>query len=213
MFKNFTQNIRYFLLIFILIILSIITINYYIIDFSWNKLVNLDSVENYKMWLVLWASVKSNWEPSDILVDRLKTSFEAYRTRKISKIIVSWDNRKINYNEPEAMKKYLIKLWVKPEDIQPDYAGFDTYDSIYRAKEIFWVKQMLIFTQKYHLYRAVYIANKLWINAKWIISDRQKYLWIISFKTREFFSRIKAFLEIEIFKTKPKFLGEKIEIK
>ncbi len=213
MFKNFSQNIRYLLLILILIIISIITINYYIVSFWESKIVKLDSINNYKVWLVLWASVRPNWIPSDILADRLKTGYEAYSLWKISKIIVSGDNRKLNYNEPEAMKKYLLKLWAKQNDIYLDYAWFDTYDSIYRAREIFSVNKMIIFTQEYHLYRALYIANKLWIESVWIVSDKHNYLWIINYKTREIFSRIKAFFEIEILKTKPKFLGEKIEIK
>ena len=213
MFKNFFQNLRYLLLIIILIIISIITINYYIVNFWESKIVSLDELEKHKIWLVLWASVKPDWNPSDILADRLKTSYEAYKLWKISKIIVSGDNRKVNYNEPDNMKKYLVKLWVKPEDIQPDYAGFDTYDSMYRAKEIFSVKEMVVFTQQYHLYRALYIANKLWIKSVWVISDKHIYLGIIRYKSREILSRIKAFLEVEIFKTQSKFLGDKIEIK
>ena len=213
MFKNLKQNIRYFLLLLLLWFMSLMTINYYIIDLSKQKIVSLDQISWYNIWLVLWASVKSNWTPSDILADRLKTSYEAYNLGKISKIVVSWDNRKLNYNEPEAMKKYLVKLWVLEEDIYLDYAWFDTYDSIYRAREIFSVSKMVIFTQEYHLYRALYIANKLWIKSIWVSSDRQTYLWIIRYKSRETLSRIKAFLEIEIFKTESKFLGDKIEIK
>ena len=213
MFKNFGQNIRYLLLLIILWLISFLAINYYIVEFWKDKIVDLNNLENIKIWLVLWASIKPNWEPSDILADRLKTSYNAYNLWKISKIIVSGDNRKLNYNEPDNMKRYLIKLWVKSSDIYADYAGFDTYDSIYRAKEIFSVQKMIIFTQEYHLYRALYIANKLWIESVWVISDRQKYLWIIRYKTREILARIKAFLEVEIFKSNPKFLGDKIEIK
>ena len=213
MFKNFWQNIRYFLLLILLLIISFLAINFYIVNFSENKIYSVNDLSKTKIWIVLWASVKSNWEPSVILADRLKTSVEAYKLWKISKIIVSGDNRKLNYNEPDNMKNYLVKLWVKKEDIYPDYAWFDTYDSMYRAKEIFSVKKIVIFTQKYHLYRAIYIWEKLWIQSVWVSADKQKYLWIITFKTREIFARIKAFLEIEIFKTNPKFLGDKIEIK
>ena len=213
MFKNFGQNLRYFLLLIILWLISFLSINFYVVEYSKTKIVDLKDAKKTKVWLVLWASIKSNWEPSDILADRLKISYEAYNLWKVSKIIVSGDNRKLNYNEPDNMKRYLIKLWVKKKDIYADYAGFDTYDSIYRAKEIFSVQEMLIFTQEYHLYRALYIANKLWIDSYWVASDKQKYLWIINFKIREMFARVKAFLEVEILKTNPKFLGEKIEIK
>lgn len=213
MFKNFGQNIRYLLLLIIIGLISIFAINFYVVD-SWkSKIVDINNLDDYKIGLVLWASIKANWVPSDILKDRLKTAYEAYDLWKISKIIVSWDNRELNYNEPDNMKKYLVELWVKQENIYADYAWFDTYDSIYRSREIFWVKKLVIFTQEYHLYRALYIANKLWINSVWISSDKQKYLWIISYKTREIIARVKAFFEIEILKSEPKFLGEKIEIK
>lgn len=213
MFKKFIQNIRYLILLLLLFFISIIAINTYVVSFWSEKIISIQDIKWYKIWLVLWASVKSNWVPSDILADRLKTAYEAYNSWKISKIIVSWDNREMNYNEPEAMKKYLVKLWVAKDDIYLDYAWFDTYDSIYRAKEIFWIRNLVIFTQEYHLSRALYISNKLWINSVWISTDIHQYLWIVRFKMRELMARVKAFFEIEILKTKPKFLGDKIEIK
>jgi vancomycin permeability regulator SanA len=210
----FKKNIKYLLLLVILFFIVILAINSYIINFSREKIINISEIENYKIWLVLWASVRSNWEPSDILADRLKTSYEAYKSSKISKIIVSWDNMKSNYNEPDAMKAYLVKLWVKEEDIFADYAWFDTYDSMYRAKEIFSVNKLVIFTQEYHLYRALYISNKLWIDSVWVISDKHKYLWITRYKIREVFSIIKAFIEVEILKPETKYKKDiKIEIK
>ncbi len=213
MFKNFWQNIRYILLLILLLIISFLAINFYIVNFSENKIYSVNDLPKTKIWIVLWASVRPNWEPSDILADRLKLSKEAYKLWKISKIIVSGDNWKKNYNEPDNMKKYLIKLWVKKDDIYPDYAWFNTYDSMYRAKEIFWAKKLVIFTQKYHLYRAIYIWEKLWIKSIWVSTNKNNYLWIIDFRMREIFARIKAFFEIEILKTKPKFLWKKIEIK
>ena len=214
MFKKSIQNIRYFILLILLLFIVIMAINSYIINFSKEKILSIDEIKNYKIWLVLGASVRPNWEPSDILADRLKTSYEAYKAGKISKIIVSWDNMKLNYNEPDAMKSYLVKLWVNKEDIYSDYAWFDTYDSMYRAKEIFSVDKLIIFTQEYHLYRALYISNKLWIDSIWIISDKHIYLWIVRYKAREILSRIKAFLEIEILKSETKYKKDvKIGIK
>ncbi len=191
-------------------------INYYIIIKSQDYIFDSKSIpeNNIKIGLVLWASVKWDWTPSPILQDRLLTAFYQYRLWDIDKIIVSGDNSQKNYNEPQAMKNYLVQLGVKPEDIYLDYAWFDTYDSIYRAREIFWVNSLEIFTQRYHLYRAIYIARSLGIDAIGIISNNQNNYWFFSgAHLREFFSRIKAFLEIEIFDSKPKFLGEKIEIK
>jgi SanA protein len=198
-----------------IIILILIIINFYIVSFSKDKIFKkLENLEKTKIWLVLWASVKSNWIPSDILKDRLLSAFEAYRQSKIEKIIVSWDNSKKNYNEPQAMKDYLINLWVEETDIFQDFAWFDTYDSIFRSREIFSAKEIVIFTQEYHLYRAVYISNRLWISAIWFISDKEKYLWIVKFRIREFLARLKAFLEVEILKSETKYKKDvKIEIK
>jgi len=207
--------IRWILIVFLLIILFWVLINYYIIIKSQDYIFDSKHIpkNNIKIGLVLWASVKSNWIPSPILQDRLLTAFYQYKLWDINKIIVSGDNSQKNYNEPQAMKNYLVELWVKSEDIYLDYAWFDTYDSIYRAKEIFWVNSLEIFTQRYHLYRSVYIARSLWINAIWVVADKKNLLSLSRFDFREFFSRIKAFLEVEILKTKPKFLGEKIKIK
>jgi len=206
--------IRYILYIFLFFLVVLFLINLYIILGSKDKIINLSKLNNnYNIWLVLWASVKSNWIPSDILKDRLYTAYLAYKNKKITKIIVSWDNSKKNYNEPQAMKRYLVSIWVKSKDIYLDYAWFDTYDSLYRVKYIFWVKKLVVFTQKYHLFRTIYIWDWLWIDILWVISDRHKYINILKFKIREFFSRIKAFLDVDILKSNPRFLWKKIEIK
>ena len=212
MFDKFIQNIRYLFLIIILVLLSFFSINYYIINFWWNFIYNWDLKLENKVWLVLWAWIKNNTYPSDILKDRLDVAIESYNKNIISKVIVSGDNSKINHNEPEVMQKYLIEKGVLKSDIFKDHAWFDTYDSIYRAKAIFDVKEMIIFTQEYHLYRALYIWNKLWIKTYWITTDNHKYIHIVSFKSRELFSRIKAFFEVELLKSTPKFLWEKIDI-
>ena len=211
---TFLRKIVLYLIIwFFCFILSLYIINIYIVKVSDSKIFNsVNSIENTNIWLVLWASVKSNETPSDILKDRLDKAIEAYNESRINKIIVSWDNRVKYYNEPLVMKKYLIKYWVSKDDIYLDYAWFDTYDSIYRSKYIFWVNSLVIFTQKFHQNRAVYIWNSIWIDTIWVSSDKQTYLWINYFKFREFFSRVKAFLEVEIIKAKPKFLGDSIEI-
>lgn len=200
--------------ILLLIFLAFVTgINIYVLSFSkTHYYYNIDWLDNKYVWLVFWASVLNNGTPSDILKDRLKVASDSYYKWKIDKIIVSWDNSKSNYNEPLAMQKYLIKSWVEVDDIYLDYAGFDTYDSLYRAREIFGTTELVLFTQDFHLKRAMYIASKLWIEAYWVETNLQRYIADDYNKIREVFARIKAFLEVDIFKTKPKFLWEKIEI-
>lgn len=207
------RKIIYSSLFVVLIVAIISSINFYVLSFSkTNYYYDVDWLENNYLALVFWASVKSNWVPSDILKDRLKVAYEAYSKWKIHKIIVSWDNSQYDYNEPVAMQKYLINLWVDVDDIYLDYAWFDTYDSLYRAKEIFWATELVLFTQDFHLKRAMYISSKLWIETFWVETNLQKYLAEDYNNRREVLARIKAFIEVDILKTKPKFLWDKIKI-
>jgi len=152
--------VKIFILWFILFILSIFLINFYVLEASKDAIYSdIESLPAHKVWLVFWASVYKNGTPSPVLKDRLDGSYEAYTAWKIQKIIVSGDNSVEKYDEPTAMQQYLIQKWVLEKDIFLDYAGFDTFDSIYRANYIFWVSEMTLFTQEFHLKRALYIAK------------------------------------------------------
>ncbi|PZM86584.1 hypothetical protein DLH72_00750 [Candidatus Gracilibacteria bacterium] len=211
--KNiFKKIILYIFLLLISLGLVIFFINYYILSFSKKNYYNsVDKLEKKEIGIVFGASVKGG-KPSLILKDRLDVAFEAYEKGKIEKIIVSGDNSVVTYNEPFVMKKYLLSLGVKKEDIYEDFAGFDTYDSLYRAKDIFKVNELVLFTQDFHLKRAIYIAEKLGIKAYGVSTDLRKYLRPRYNYYREIFARVKAFVEIEITKPKPKFLGDTIKI-
>lgn len=194
-------------------ILVIYMINIYVLGFSKQQyFVNLSSLTQNEVWLVFWASVLNNGKPSDILKDRLTVAANAYKQWKIKQIIVSGDNRKLSYNEPEVMKKYLINLWVESSHIHPDYAGFDTYDSLYRARDLFFVNQITLFTQDFHLKRAMYISERLWMKTTWMQTNLQVYLADSYNKKREIFARVKAFLDIEIFHSTPKYLWDSLRI-
>lgn len=207
------KYILYPSLLLSILLLFVVWVNYYILSFSKdNYFYDIEWLDDKYIWLVFWASILPNKEPSDVLKDRLKVAYNAYKIWKIKKIIVSGDNSMLNYNEPEAMKQYLMKEWVKEFDIYQDYAGFDTYDSLYRAREIFDVNEIVLFTQDFHLKRAMYIWKKLWLEVYWVETNLQKYLKEDYNNRREIFARIKAFFEIEIFKSKPKFLWDKVPI-
>jgi len=207
------KKIFIYIWIFIFLIVGFIsTVNFYVLSFSGtNYYYKVDWLAKNYVWLVFWASIISNDVPSDILKDRLKVAYQAYSMWKIEKIIVSWATD-IGYSEPDVMKKYLIKLWVDSDDIYVDYAWLDTYDSLYRAKEIFGVNKIVLFTQDFHLKRAMYIGNKLWIETFWVETNLHKYMWYSYNNIREIFARVKAFLDVEIIDSKPKYLGDKIEI-
>lgn len=207
------KTIKIILYLILLILIIVFSINFYIVSFSNNRIFsNVENLSWEKIWLVLWASVVWRKWPSDILKDRLLVALKAYQKWKIKKIIVSWDNSRENYNEPIVMKDFLVKAWIKESDIYMDFAWFDTYDSIYRAKYIFWVKKLVIFTQNFHLKRSIYIANRLWIDSVWVRTDLQSYVNVDYYNFREFFAMLKAFFDTEIFHSKPKFLWDKIII-
>jgi len=206
--------LQFFLPIITLILFIVLVINYWVLSFSKENFYNdVNLLPQTNVWLVFWASVKSNREPSDILKDRLKVVISAYETKKINKIIVSWDNWQIWYNEPIVMYKYLVENWVNSDNIYLDYAWFDTYDSIYRAKYLFGVKEIALFTQDFHLKRAMYLANRLGFKkVVWIQTNLQKYRAESYNNRREILARVKAFLDVEINNSKPLVLGEPIDM-
>ncbi len=171
-------------------------------------IVEAESLDTYQTAIVLGAKVDDQ-DPSDILEDRLLTAIELYEKGKVEKILVSGDNGQVEYNEVGTMKNYLLNEGIPAEDIFMDHAGFDTYDSMYRAKAIFQVENAVIVTQNYHLPRAIYIARALGIDAVGVSADRQTYIYIDLYEKREKLAQIKAFLNV-VFNSKPKYLGESI---
>lgn len=161
--------------------------------------------------LVPGAMVYGNGKPSPILKDRLKSALELYNKGIVKKVLVSGDHGKKYYDEVNGMKKYLLKNGVDSSDLFLDHAGFNTYNTVLRAKKIFNVEDVIITTQKYHLPRALYIARKKKINAYGYASDKRKYPLIEYYKKREYLARIKSFFEVNLL-VKPKFLGKPIPV-
>ena len=124
---------------------------------------------------------------------------------------MSGDHTRVDYDEVNLMKQYVINKGVPSEDIFMDHAGISSYDSIYRVKEIFDAKKIVIITQKYHLYRALYIAKSLDIEAYGIASNPRQYYGQTYREIREVLARNKDFIKC-IFKPKSKFLGDKISL-
>lgn len=164
-----------------------------------------------KVGLLLGAKVHRDGRLSQMMQDRADTALSAYENGKIEKILMSGDHGTSGYDEVNTVKNYLLDKGVRAEDLFLDHAGFDTYDSVYRAKAIFGVSEMTIVTQKFHLPRAVYIANSLNIKAHGLIADKRDYAGMFWNESREVLARSKAFLDITT-GAKPKFLGEPISI-
>lgn len=161
--------------------------------------------------IILGAYVRPDGALSWILRDRLDTGLELYRAGLAPKILVSGDHGQKNYNEVQAMKDYLLDHDVPAQDIFMDHAGFDTYDSLYRARDIFQVKSAIIVTQNFHLPRALYIARRLGIETQGV-QARLYYPWWYANTIRDSLARVKAYLDVEILKSKPRHLGEIIPI-
>jgi len=172
----------------------------------------LDKTPNLSVALVSGAGVKANGKLSDALADRVLTGVELYKAGKVKKLLMSGDNSTKNYDEVTAMKNFAMEKGVPEGDIVLDYAGFDTYASCYRAREIFDLHSAIILvSQEFHLPRALYICNSLGVQSVGFAADKRVYatnLWGL----REFAAQIKAGLDVEVLHSKPKFLGPKVKI-
>ena len=170
--------------------------------------VNLEDVDCI---IVLGCLVKDNGNPSDMLADRLERGIDLYKNGAAPKIIMSGDHGKTDYDEVNAMKQIAIDAGIPSSDVFMDHAGFSTYESIYRAKEIFEANKIIIVTQEYHLYRALYIAEKLGIEAYGVNADYHTYRGQVNRDVREVLARCKDFVTV-IIKPEPTYLGETIPV-
>lgn len=161
--------------------------------------------------LVLGAGVWANNTPSPMLKDRLDQGIALYQQGVSDKIIMSGDHGRTQYDEVNVMKQYAIERGIPSEHIFMDHAGFSTYESMYRARDIFQVKKMIVITQKYHMYRALYDGQGLGLAVYGVSSDPRRYAGASYREMREVLARCKDFLYI-LFKPKPTYLGETIPV-
>ena len=211
--KKIFKILNILLIIVLISIIITIIINYYIINTSKKRILkeeDYSKLNNIDCILILGAGIWGD-KPSPMLQDRLDEGIKLYKKGLSSKIIMSGDHGKEEYDEVNVMKSYAIDKGVPSKDIFMDHAGFSTYESVYRSKEVFEVKKMIIVTQKYHLYRALYIADRLDINAYGVNSNPKKYSGQIFREVREILARNKDFI-YTIIKPKPTYLGESINV-
>ena len=161
--------------------------------------------------LVLGCGVRPNGEPSLMLQDRLVTGLSLFEAGASPKLLMSGDHSRTDYDEVNAMKDYAMARGVASEDVFMDHAGFSTYESMYRAKAIFQAKKVIIVSQQYHLYRAVYNARALGLDAWGVAAEDIRYLGQFTRDLREILARNKDFLYC-IFQPEPTFLGEAIPV-
>lgn len=202
-----------FVVLVVLAVFFVVISNLYIINKEKDRIIDEDSAseKNADCILILGAGVWGSDTPSPMLADRLDEGIKLYESKAAPKILVSGDHGTEEYDEVNVMKNYLCDAGVPSEDVFMDHAGFSTYESIYRAKEIFGVDSMIVVTQDYHMYRALYICEKLGIEGYGVTANPREYAGQIMRNVREWIARDKEILNC-IIKPEPTYLGDKIDI-
>ncbi len=190
------------------------SVNFYVVNATKGDILTPDEAKNLEdvdCIIVLGCFVKPNGVPSDMLYDRIKMGTELYLSGASPKMIMSGDHGQDDYDEVSTMKAYAVDAGVPSEDVFCDHAGFSTYESIYRAKEIFGAENIIIVSQEYHLHRALYIARSLGIKAHGVSADYRTYTGQLGREIREVLARNKDFIT-SVVKPEPTYLGESIPI-
>ena len=205
---------RFLILIVILGLCLLFGIDFYVRSSTKDRIIspeNASSVSDADCILVLGAGIRTDGSPSPMLQDRLNTGIELYQNGAAPKLLMSGDHGSKKYNEVQTMKDIALDQGVPSEDVFMDHAGFSTYDSLYRARDVFQARKVIIVTQKYHLYRALYIARSLGLDAWGVSADTRRYRGQSQRDFREILARDKDFF-VSVFKPLPKYLGDTIPI-
>lgn len=201
-----------------LILLLILILSLALIPLVWRRAVRTyydgrihspSSASSDQVVIVFGAAIYGNGRLSSVLRDRMETAIALYRSGKVRKILVSGDNSFDDYNEPGAMMAYAIERGIPPEDIQPDYGGRRTYDTCYRAREIFQLNSAILVTQKFHLPRALFTCRLLGVEAIGVYADNRPYRGARWYELRETAATLYALWDI-LRRNPPAVLGEPV---
>jgi vancomycin permeability regulator SanA len=168
--------------------------------YTWPRTYTVDNAPARRAAIIFGAGLTRDGTPTTVLRNRVEVGAQLYFAGKVEKLLMSGDNRFVYYNEPEAMRQYALQLGVPDADIVLDYAGRRTYDTCYRARDIFQLSEVILVTQGFHLPRAVYTCNMLGVDAIGIASDLDYYRKVSRFywNTREMAATLSALIEIHI---------------
>lgn len=213
--KAVKKGIRYCIIAGLAGIAVLLAINGFVVLSAEKQIVTIEELQESGAQadavVILGAQVRPDGTPSKMLKERLDTGISAYEAGLAERIIVSGDHGQDNYDEVNAMKDYAVDRGVPSEHIFMDHAGFSTYESMYRAKAVFQAENIIVITQKYHLYRAVYDAEAMGLQVKGIACDTAVYAGDKYRKLREAAARVKD-VGFSIFKPSPACLGEVIPV-
>ena len=206
-FKRITATV---LSVILLVGIAVAGINIYMVSSVDEYILTMDEVGEYDFdcVMVMGAGIWGT-QPSPMLQERLDFGNEVYFTGCTERILMTGDHAREEYDEVNIMKDCAIEAGVPADNVFMDHAGLSTYESMYRARDVFQVKKMVIVTQKYHLYRAVYDARKLGIDAYGVAADKMQYGFYNNM--REWLARVKDFIYC-IVQPEPTYLGEAIPI-
>ena len=161
--------------------------------------------------IVFGAGIR-NGLPSAMLQDRIASATDLYKAGKVSKLLMSGDNREVNYNEPAVMRQAALMLGVPDADIVLDYAGRSTYETCYRARDIFGLSHAVLVTQEFHLDRAMLICDALGVQSVGLVADRRAYRGTNWYAFREVAATMKALIDLYVTQPLP-ILGEQLPIR
>lgn len=172
-----------------------------------------ERVEHAQVGIVLGALVYGkSGRLSPVLEDRVDTAIALYKAGKVERLLMSGDHGKSNYDEVNAMRRYARERGVPDDQIFTDHAGFNTYDTMARARRVFLVENAVVITNGFHLDRAVFLARSAGIRAQGVVADKRAYLDASYNDSREFLARCKAVLNVYLWRPDPTFLGPEIPI-
>jgi SanA protein len=173
---------------------------------------SVEDAPHAQVAIVLGARVWVDGTPMDMLGDRLETAVRLYEQGKVHKLLLSGEHYQVPYNQVDAMLKYVLERGVPEEDVFTDNAGLTTYDTMYRARDVFQVESALVVTQDFHLSRAVYTARRLGLDAIGVVADLQTYRDEAPNAAREILARMNAILELHFTHPDPVELGSPVPI-
>jgi SanA protein len=201
--------VRFLILLLLLLALVVFGPRLFTAVYSRNRLYNIEATPFHRVAIVFGAGLQRDGSPTAVLRDRVATASDLYFAGKAEKLLMSGDNRTIYYNEPQAMHDYAVRLGVPSEDIVLDYAGQRTYDTCYRARDIFGLEDAILVTQAFHLPRAIYTCNTLGIEVVGVQADRRNYSRgpYIYWNIRELLATINAVWELHFAQPLP-ILGQ-----
>lgn len=210
MFKKILQPLlRLALILSLFSVFGLFLIKIVVLLFAMPRTFTVGDVPAERVAIVFGAGLRYDGSPTAILRDRVETAVQLYQQGKVSKLLMSGDNRVVEYNEPEAMRQYALELGIPDEDIVLDYAGRRSYDTCYRANAIFQVDSAILVTQRFHLPRVLFLCNWFGVESTGVEADNIYFRKISRFfwNTRELFATTQAAWDVYVTKPLP-VLGE-----